>query len=366
MLKIIPIRFLVKLSVMFAFSCVFAVSCFGNPAVQTNEPAQVVETGPTFTPSQKAASLCERPYYDSSIWNVPIDWSMAEIHPQSELMMSAFFEDNDWIGSDTTAFAQNIYYVTSATPLVLVQLRENSYRDAINDIDIIYGEPGGTVWVPLPVDARPAPGTDAQLVVVNLESGEEWGMIYGAIDSLGNWSAGAVYRYHIRNSGIPPAGFAQRGAAIGQLAGVIRPCEVDRGLINHAVTLAYDYPCSPHVCAGNGWPASIPPFTTTDGEGTSQFDIPEGARIVIRPEISEEAISLACQNIRGCIVWALAMQKYGGFIVDMGGHPKTYAEGDATAHWDPEVWSSEMLSNIPKEWYAVLDWNTPFAIVLPK
>lgn len=274
-------------------------------------------------------------------------------------MMSAFFEDSSWIGSDTTQYAQNIYYVTNDTPLILVTMIENSFRDAINDVDIRYGKPGGTVWMPIPKDARPAPGSDAQLVIVNLDSGEEWGMIYGNVDGLGNWSAGGAYRYHIRNSGIPPAGFAQRGAGIGQLAGVIRRCEVDRGFIDHAVTLAYDYPCRADVCNLNGWLSFISPFTTTDGKGRSRYDIPEGARIAIRPEISLEAIDLACQDVRGCIVWARAMQEYGGFIVDDGGHPKTYAEGIATAHWDPRVWSSEMLKNIPKEWYVALDWNSP-------
>jgi hypothetical protein len=53
------------------------------------------------------------------------------------------------------------------------------------------------------------------------------------------------------------------------------------------------------------------------------------------------------------------MQEYGGFIVDNSDHPKTYAEGDATANWDPSVWTRTMLKNIPADWYVVIDWNTP-------
>src|SRR5512139_875819 len=127
--------------------------------------------------------------------------------------------------------------------------------------------------MPLPANARPAPGTDGQLVVINVDSGEEWGLIQGEIGKNGSWYAGGAYRYHIRNSGVPPTGFAQRGAGIGQLAGIVRECEVKRGYIGHAVTLAYDYPCSPEVCAANGWPAVIPPFTKTDGKGGSKYDI---------------------------------------------------------------------------------------------
>ena len=195
--------------------------------------------------------------------------------------------------------------------------------------------------------------------MINQDTGEEWGVMNGEIDNQGQWYAGGVYRYHIQNSGIPPKGFAHRGAGIGSFAGIVRPCEVERGYIGHAVTIAYDSPCAPEVCQANNWPAVVPPFTKTDGEGRWQFDIPEGARLVIRPEIPKNEIAKACSGVKGCIVWVLNMQEYGGFIVDNSGHPKTYAEGDATANWDNNVWSAGMLRNIPPSWYAVIDWNYP-------
>ncbi|MGB8983578.1 MAG: hypothetical protein WCC12_17045 [Anaerolineales bacterium] len=274
-------------------------------------------------------------------------------------MMGVFFENDDWIGSDTSQYAPNVYFVSNETPLVAVKLRKNRFRDAFNDAGLRYGEPAGVVPLPLPFDARPAVGTDGQLVVVNIDTGEEWGLNEGYIDSDGNWFAGGIYRYGIENSGIPPEGFGQRGAGIGQLAGIVRRCEVDRGRIDHAVTIAYDYPCAAEVCQQNGWPAVIPPFLKTDGKGQSQFDIPEGARLAIRPEISRQEITEACAGIKGCVIWTLNMQEYGGFIVDNSGHPKTYAEGNATAHWTASVWTEDMLRNIPADWYVVIDWNAP-------
>jgi hypothetical protein len=277
----------------------------------------------------------------------------------SDLMMSAFFESSDWIGSDASQYTPNMYWVSNGTPLVPVKLFKNRFRDAMNDQTVQYGQPADIVWIPLPMQARPANGTDGQLVVINVDTGEEWGLNKGYVDGAGNWFAGGIYRYHIQNSGIPPEGFGQRGAGIGQLAGIVRRCEVDRGRIDHAVTLAYDHPCEPEICQGNGWPAAIPPFRKTDGRGASAFDIPEGARIAIRPEVSQEAIVEACAGIKGCIVWALNMQEYGGFVVDNSGHPKTYAEGNATADWEPAVWTQNMLRDIPKDWYVVIDWNYP-------
>jgi hypothetical protein len=277
----------------------------------------------------------------------------------NDLMVRAFFKSRDWIGADTSQYAPNMYWVANDTPLVPVKLMENRFRDAMNDKQLHYGQPAGIVWMPLPVEARPAEGTDGQLVVINVDTGEEWGLNEGYVDGAGNWFAGGIYRYHIRNSGIPPEGFGQRGAGIGQLAGIVRRCEVERGRIDHAVTLAYDYPCAPEICQQNGWPASILPFLKTDGRGASQYDIPEGTRLAIRPEISREAIIEACAGIRGCVLWALNMQVYGGFIVDNSDHPKTYAEGDATAKWDSSVWNGNMLRDIPPDWYVVIDWNTP-------
>jgi hypothetical protein len=340
---------------------IFLIILSRQPAdenVDQPSPMPSISPQPSSTATATEA-FCERPYPNSSIWNIPIDWSIAKIHPMSELMMNAFFEDYTWIGTDTSQYTPNVYVVSDQTPLVPVRLLENRFRDAISDTSIQYGDPAGIVQMPLPLEARPAVGTDGQLVIINQDTGEEWGLNKGFIDGSGNWFAGGVYRYSIENSGIPPEGFGQRGAGIGQLAGIVRQCEVERGRIEHAVTLAYDYPCAPEVCQLNGWPASIPPFRKTDGRGDSPYDIPEGTRIAIRPEISQKEITQACDGVKGCVIWSLTMQQYGGFVVDNSGHPKSYAEGNATADWDPSVWTEDMLKNIPPDWYVVIDWDYP-------
>ncbi len=355
---------LLRVLTFLLFLSVVAGACVGTGGFPDDGSLPIFPPSPV--PTGLSASVdasfgdeerCVRPYAGDSIWNTPIDWTTARFHPDSDAMISAFFAGSRWIGSDPAKYAPNVYLVDASTPLVPVRLRKNRFRDAYDDVTIRYGEPGGVVWLPLPEGALPAPGTDGQLVVINLDTGEEWGLNGGRIDATGQWTARGVYRYHIRNSGIPPEGFGQRGAGIGQLAGIVRRCEVERGFIGHAVTLAYDYPCAPEVCQRNGWPAVVPPFRKTDGQGTARYDIPEGARIVIRPEISQEEIFAACRGVTGCVLWALTMQEYGGFVVDNSGHPKTYAEGDATAHWEPELWSADMLRHIPPSWYAVIDWN---------
>jgi hypothetical protein len=70
-------------------------------------------------------------------------------------------------------------------------------------------------------------------------------------------------------------------------------------------------------------------------------------------------IEEVCHGIKGCVLWALTMQEFGGFIVDNSDHPKTYAEGDPTANWDASEWTNDMLNSIPADWYVVIDWNHP-------
>ncbi|NCP86504.1 hypothetical protein GW781_09405 [bacterium] len=303
-------------------------------------------------------TFCKRPYQETSIWNTPINWVTARIHPDSSQMMSAFFKTRTSIGSDPSQYAPNIYFVTNQTPLVSVALWSKSrFQDAIDDTVVYYGQKGASQLAPIPLGALPAPGTDGELVVINIDTGEEWGINHGQVDQSGHWTAGGLYRYHIWNSGLPPAGFSQRGAGVGALAGIVRPCEVQRGDINHAVTIAYNYPCSPSNCVANGFPAFIPPFKKTDGTGSWRYDIPEGAHLAIRPEITLLEIEQVCGGLKGCIVWARAMQTYGGYIVDRSGHPKTYGEGNITAQWTPDLWTSNMLTNIPQSWYVILDWR---------
>jgi hypothetical protein len=347
--------------VLILMMTVLSVRQSANRTVAPASPtsSEPIQPSLTFVPALRDEPACKRLYEESSIWNIPIDWSVAKIHPMNDQMMDAFFRDYDWIGSDTSQYTPNIYWVSNQTPLVPVQLIKYRFRDAFDDVEVRYGEPGGIVWMPLPPNARPAAGTDGQLALINTDTGEEWGLNKGFVDFAGKWFAGGVYRYNIHNSGIPPEGFAQRGAGIGQLAGIVRRCEVQRGRIDHAVTIAYDYPCIPEVCQQNGWPAFVPPFRKTDGRGDAQYDIPEGARLAIRPEISRNEIQEACDGIRGCIIWALNMQEYGGFIVDNSDHPKTYGEGNPTANWEASEWSENMLNGIPTDWYIVIDWNYP-------
>ena len=130
-----------------------APTATGAPVVVVPSPtARATPVPPTEMPAER--TFCAPPYAQDSIWNTPIDWQVARIHPQSNQMMAAFFKRDDWIGSDVTQYAPNIYYADASTPLVPVTMwPSRSFRDALSDVEILYGQPGDVVFVPLPSEA---------------------------------------------------------------------------------------------------------------------------------------------------------------------------------------------------------------------
>ena len=68
-------------------------------------------------------------------------------------------------------------------------------------------------------------------------------------------------------SGVPPIGFNSRGAGVPYLAGLVRPAEVRRGRIEHALAFGCREPGSLFVV----------PATKSDGAGAFPA-LPEGAR----------------------------------------------------------------------------------------
>ena len=114
---------------------------------ETQTPASPLPSTspPSLTPLVPLAKTsCERPYPHTSIWNVPLDWSIAKIHPMNDLMISAFFKSRDWIGADTSQYTPNMYWVENDTPLVPVQLLKNRFRDAMNDKLLAVRSAGGS------------------------------------------------------------------------------------------------------------------------------------------------------------------------------------------------------------------------------
>jgi hypothetical protein len=136
--------------------------------------------------------------------------------------------------------------------------------------------------------------------------------------------------------------FGSRGAGVPYLAGLVRPCEIARGRIDHALAFAYDYPSRRHVF----------PATKSDGIGSARTDLPEGSRLQLDPTLGADEIGAwGCDG--PCLVIARALQRYGMYVIDNAGRPKVMLEYEGTAAWDGRV-DDDTVSPIPFSAFRVI------------
>ncbi len=292
-------------------------------------------------------STCARAYSDDSPWNTPIG-PTPEYHPRSDGFVQRIEVP---LTSDPTQFSYPVYRVDEDTPRRTVRL-DGWFSNVVNGGNLLLNQRAGTVDLPIPEGARPSAGEDAQIVLYNEETDEEWGASVLRESDDGTFDAFNAYHYDTAWTAFVPFDedgrpiFA-RGAGIPYLAGLIRPCEVEQGLIDHALAFSFDAPRD----------AFVPPASKSDGASSTHLDVPEGARLQLDPTISEAEIS--AWGCRGpCLAVARALQKYGMIVVDNAGRSKIYFEFDGTAHWNGRVQAST-VSPIPVDRLSVLAFDTP-------
>lgn len=110
----------------------------------------------------------------------------------------------------------------------------------------------------------------------------------------------------------PLAGSGWGGAATGsgasRLAGVIRLAEIEQGEVEHALALQSDHACARSFRA---------PATKTDGRSDRPDCVPRGALLRLDPALDLDALGLPPAQL----AVARACQRYGGYVVDVGGSP---------------------------------------------
>ena len=224
-----------------------------------------------------------------------------------------------WV-TTTEGFSDPIYVVTKdQQPRVNVTKRTGTQNM-------------GDQWmnVPLPDDARPAPG-EGSLVLWQPDANTLWE--FGGLqkDALGRWSAVSGGRIqnvsgHEGQFEDPPGThFGQTGTAISLLAGIPRIEELKRGVIDHAIDFA--------VMGGMGrkgwcWPAHRTDHSHTR---TDPAAIPAGTRFRLPASLNLDDYDLT--------PWARmiaeAVQKYGMVARDEGEGFGFWAEDPTPTGQDP-------------------------------
>lgn len=170
-----------------------------------------------------------------------------------------------------------------------------------------YRCPGvGGARVQLPRGARPDPGSDRHMVIVDARRQVAYDLFDARFEN-GRWAGAGGARVHLRKGdGSTGRAGGATAAHTALLAGLVRPVEIRRGRIDHALAVTI-----PGI--GRGAPrcparANVPTTSREDAP-------PEGTRFQLDPSLNLDALGLT----RVELVVARALQRYGMIVVDNGG-----------------------------------------------
>jgi len=306
---------------------------------QTAAPTDIIPTAAPTDPipaATRVSILQMRPYSAASIWNTPIG-PAPQYDPHSPEMIATIEQG---ITSDPSQYTFPVYFVDDATPrwdipctqykCIIVTSTGHSSTDTLTG-------------VPIPPDAQPSAGSDAQMIIIHKVTGAEYDL-WQVVRTATGWTISTGSAYSIFSDGMPKR-YGSRGAGVPYYAGLIRPWEVLQGRIEHALAFGYPTPAD----KGKG---CVFPATKTDGDGRLPYVLPEGARLQLDPALTEADFDAWGLSRTGRII-ARALQAYGMFLIDDAGRPKIYAEDLANNPYATMQWEDPALN---------LTWKTIMSI----
>jgi hypothetical protein len=249
----------------------------------------------------------------TSFWNEPVP-ADAPLDPNSAAIMGAF--DGEIAAADDAKEGLPTINTTSwSVPIYTVPATQATVK--------IAQDYGGTVtaalqaaWdaVPLPPEAKPAAGSDKDLVVWQPSTNKLW-EFWGLERTGGGWQAmwGGAMDSTSSDPGVYgpeawPGAQASWGVSATSLSvagGLITLEDLELGQINHALAIAV-----PNTRSG----VYASPANRTDGYSTSPLSLPEGAHLRLDPNLDLASLHLP----RVTLMIAEAAQRYGIFIRDSG------------------------------------------------
>jgi hypothetical protein len=280
----------------------------------------------------------EGAYPPTKLWSDDSYWYMRikenpTLHPNSDKMI-------DWLLDHHSNY-----------PDIQWKSWTNVFYDAYEDTPVysVYNENNGKyndIPFPDPYPIQIPSDDDGGVTIVDWYRGNVWQM-WKVRAQDGTYVTGNAYPWTLYCSGLgTPGSWSTGGSGSPKAAYVIRPEEIESGVINHPLGCALrakgPWPDGSRYDMYNGF--VNPPATHTDREvgSTNPYEIPEGARIQLDPTIDLDSLDLS----RTSKIIAKCMQDYGIVCVEAGGSWHIYAEHDLTAHWNPPEMSGGLLSAI--------------------
>ena len=275
------------------------------------------------------------PFDAASPWRQPIP-ADASIDPQSAAMIAA-------VQPEPALYGNLIEY---GIPVVPVDGDTPTHTVSCTRVD--YGICPFAGWpVPIPEGAEPNTGSDGVLVSVDESAGTVFEFWRAAHDGE-VWTTAFAAVNSLHGSGW---GGAATGSGASRLGGVIRVAEIADGEIPHALALQ----------SNNACPTFRTPALKSDGTSTRPDCIPEGARLQLDPAVDLDSLDLR----PGELAVARAMQRYGGYLMDVSDAPLSVSfelDRDAAAGELGQTysdagfrWDYDAMENVPWDRLRVME-----------
>lgn len=293
------------------------------------EPTPISPITPTPTPPTSSTPVRAftgvRPYGAKAPWNIPV--KNLPLHPESKKFADFLWED--FAGNlpelNFRKYTYPVYDATKATDMYVIKDKNNWGN--LNGKTIPYNP----AWLP-------NAGTDAQAIILDAATGREWNLWDMIVDNTtkqitignGNLCPGDYLTNNWDTNATKCSG--SRGVGINYLAMLVRPWEIEKGVIEHALSMPI---------IGTSGQFYVAPATKLEHPG-KVGNIPEGMRFALKATDSEidtfiaTYSGLSIQKKRAIKIIFTALRDYGWFVTDTaGGHALQFeAPESAQAEWE--------------------------------
>lgn len=187
------------------------------------------------------------------------------------------------------------------------------------------GDGDADITLDVPTGVSPNPLYDGWFTVFDPESGTAYDLWRARREDDGTISYHFMRTWDLDGQGYSdPYVVGARGSGLPLFAGLIRPGELERCQINHALAISVPGPAAGYF---------VQPASSTDGNNKTDDSLPEGARIRLSADFRVSAPTDPVTGRRlpfnrdrreaaDCIVAAL--QRYGAIVVDRAAVPTLY------------------------------------------
>lgn len=263
----------------------------------------------TFLPLvAKADLVTDRIFSPTSFWYTPIP-NVVPLHPNSVGFVSDFLRQKDkhyrTVTINDFKYASPVYYVDKNLLKVKVTQWDCQKKGFLD-------KKLAKQWaeVPIPSDAKPADGTDAEMTVYQESTDTLW-EFWKTRQVNGEWQAcwGGRIQNASQNEGVFNTYYGTTATSLPFIGGQITAEELQRGEIKHVIGIALVETESYKI---RSWPAH-----RSDGFNPDKVPnrIPQGIRFRLDPNVNVDALNM---HPIGKII-AKAAQKYGFIVWDHAG-----------------------------------------------